>query len=175
MSRKEGETADFWQRLDYLRHLTAQAVRERYIVIYAAAGKRPVSAFIDTGDLPLPFVARDRTFWASFADAREAYYVTAFLNSDYVAASIRDFMNRGLFGPRDINLRAVDVPFPAFSEQIPDHCDLAYLALTLTKQATTLLRGMPTRTLGRMRSRLRESLDAETLAAIEVLVRRIAT
>lgn len=54
-ARKQGDDTKPWQRLNYLSRLTSQAKRERYLVIYAAAGKRPVAACIDSAKPQFPF------------------------------------------------------------------------------------------------------------------------
>lgn len=172
--RKKGDTTPLHQRLDYLHHLSDQAHMKRYLVLYTASGKRPVAAVIDTSELPLPIVARDKTYWASFSSRREADYVAAFLNSEYVAAEIHDWMTRGLFGPRDIHKRVLDVPWPLFAPG-KEHVELAVLSGRLAAEAHALLPSLPKMGVGRQRSWLRDRLDETRRARVEELVELISS
>jgi len=168
--RKKGDKASFHDRLDYLGQLSAQAEQKQYLTIYTAAGARPVACVIDREKLDLPFVARDRTFWSSFESAEEAYYVTAMLNSDYAAAQITDWMNRGLFGLRDINKRILDVPWPAFSKKEDLHVELARLARKLSDEAQKVAGALREKSAGRQRARVRQAIAGESSSRAEQLV-----
>jgi hypothetical protein len=172
--RKKGDKKPLHERLDYLHQLSAQAGMARYVVVYTAAAKRPVACVIDTQKERLPFVARDRTYWASFKRANEAHYVAAFLNSDYAAAAILDWMNKGLFGPRDINKRVLDVPWPRFDRKNSLHTDLAKASRALARNAAALRSKMPDMVSGLQRTWLRARLNSAKLKAIEELVKQIA-
>lgn len=169
-ARKKSESRTLWERLDHIGQLSAQALMRRFVVLYTASGKRPVACVIDTEALPLPFVARDKTYWASFAKASEAHFVCAFLNSDYVSAAILDWMTKGLLGPRDIHKRALDVPLPAFDSKEASHKELANLAKAFATHAASVLGDLPDQSLGRQRAWIRRQLDEEKLAHLEELV-----
>jgi SAM-dependent methyltransferase len=168
--RKDGDTSCLHKRLDYLGHLSAQGAREDHIVLYAAAGKRPVATVLKGNDLHLPFVARDRTYHASFASELEAYFVLAFLNSDHLASRISAWINRGLFGPRDINKRALDAAWPKFDATCQEHVELAELGRTLHCEAQGCLSEAPKLATGRLRTWVRGQLDKVRLGQLEALV-----
>jgi hypothetical protein len=173
--RREDETSSLSARLDHLHHLSAQAGRHRFIVLFASSGARPVSAVLDSHAFPLPFVARDKTYWASFADIREADFVSGFLNSDWVASRIEAWQTRGLFGTRDIHKRPLAVPWPTFEPGNADHSALATRSGRLRQAARDGLPDVPPGTVGRMRTQLRALLPQADLIAVEEFVARIST
>lgn len=173
--RKETDTTPLFQRLDHLGHLTAQSTQRRFILLYTSAASRPFAAVLDREGLNQPFVARDRTYWASFDSIEEADFVCAFLNSDFGAAKILDWMNRGLFGPRDINKRILDVAWPRFEPTSSTHLDLCHLSRGIADQATSLHSSLKSRTSGRRRRELRSLLDQADLGRLDALVERISS
>jgi hypothetical protein len=172
--RKKGDTTELWQRLDYMKHLSAQAGMGRYVVLYTASGSRTVACVVDTAELNIPFVARDKTYWASFHTQLEADYLVAFLNSDYAAAAVLDWMTRGLFGPRDIHKRVLDVPWPAYSAGDGQHQALASMGRRLSDEARVLLPEIPSGDVGRRRTWLRKNLTQNLLGGVEELVADIS-
>lgn len=174
VARKKGETSSLVERLDYLGQLSKQAGQLRWLVVFAASASRPFASVID-GSLGLPFVARDGTYWASFSTVEEASYVACFLNSDLVADSIRDWMNQGLFGPRHVHKRVLDVPFPLFDPSITEHARLATVGIELLDEATVLLKDLPSVEVGRRRSLLRSRLSAESMNELEALVLQLSS
>jgi hypothetical protein len=173
-ARKSVENASLSERLDYIRHLSAQEAQKRFVVIYTAAGSRPVAAVIDTQKLSLPFVARDRMFWGSFSSAAEAHFLAAMLNSDFAAGRILDWMNKGLFGPRDINKRVLDVPWPAFKDGNRDHVRLSTLAKLASSEARKAASSLPDKNAAWQRASVRRSISKETAAEIEKLVETLS-
>ena len=172
--RKPREKMPLHERLDYAGHLTAQVGRKRWCVIYTAAGKRPVAVAFDSTELELPFIARDRTFVGFFSSRYEASFLSAFLNSDFAAERIEDWINRGLFGLRDINKRVLDVPFPQFDLKSELHVSLAKIGIAISKEARSVGKEVPSISVGRKRAWIRNRFNQERLAAAEELVRTIA-
>lgn len=127
-ARKESEKTPLWQRLDHLSHLSAQAGRGRWMVLYTASGGRIVAGVLDTSALDRPFVARDKTYWCATDDEREAHYLCAFLNSEMANEMLSDFVTRGLLGKRDIHKRVLDLPWPEFNAANAEHTELAQLS-----------------------------------------------
>ena len=171
---EEGDKTSLSLRLDTFGHLSANGTQKRYVVVYTAAGKRPIAAVIDTMNLPFPFVARDRTFWGTTSRAAEAHYLAAFLNSDYAAEKIEAWINRGLFGLRDINKRILDVPWPLYDKTQPQHVELAGVASDLGREATKHLKSLPVKSAGTQRRWMREQLSAGKMNAANRLVRKIS-
>ncbi|MHB8892767.1 MAG: hypothetical protein ACYC65_12065, partial [Candidatus Limnocylindrales bacterium] len=172
--RKEGEVTPLHERLDYLGHLSAQAEQRRYVVLYTASGARPVAAILDRDAFDPPFVARDKTYWASFDSADEAKYVAAYLNSDYLANAIEAWMTRGLFGPRDVHKRALDVPWPEFDATDGQHQELVEMADRLSIQAAVAASAFGVGRVAAARDAIRTTLSVEDRGRLEELVLAIS-
>jgi hypothetical protein len=172
-ARKPSEQKPLWQRIDHLRQLSGQAGMKRYVTVYTASGSRTVAAVLDTQQCTFPYVARDKTYWMSTDDENEAHYLSAFLNSDYVAGRIQDFMTRGLMGPRDTHKRVLDVPWPSYDPANPLHEEVVDIARVLAVQAAAMAVN-PAARIGKARSQVRQSLTASTLGRLDELVRLIS-
>lgn len=156
-----------WERVEHLGHLSAQAKRSRWLVLYTSAGARPVAAVVDSTSTDFPFVVRDQTYWASFYLREEAHFVSALLNSDQSANKIRAFMTTGLFGPRHIHKRVLDVPIPLFDASNATHAEIAEIGRRLSDEAVN---ADPLLTVGRgARNRLRNALSTVDLVRLEDL------
>ena len=173
-TRRENDVTPLWIRLDQYNHFNAQGNRAQFIVLYTASGSRTVAGAVDIRRLPLPFVARDKTYWGSFSTREEADYLVALLNSDIAADQIRDWMTRGLFGPRDIHKRILDVPWARFDVRNGRHRHLAEVGARIREAADALLPHMPDRSTGARRTWLRGGLPADLLAEAEALVEAIS-
>jgi hypothetical protein len=173
-ARKEDEADSLHERLDYLHHLSSQALQKRFIVLFASSSERPFATAIDRTALPLPFVARDKTYWVSFEAWDEADFVTAFLNADWVSDRIKAWQTRGLFGARDVHKRPLSLDFPTFDAANADHTALAATSARLRQAAIAALPRMPDRAVGRQRVWLRAQLPAVDLAEVERLVQRVS-
>jgi hypothetical protein len=172
--RKDDETDSLHERLDYLHHLSSQAFQRRFIVLFASSSERPCATAIDRLVLPLPFVARDKTYWASFETWNEADFVAAFLNADWVSDRIGAWQTRGLFGARDVHKRPLSVDFPTFDAANADHTTLSATSSRLRRLATAALPAMPDMAVGRQRAWLRAQLPAGDLAEVEQLVQKVS-
>lgn len=173
-ARKPSETSQLSARLNNLGHLSAQRAMRRFVVVYIAAGNRPIAGVIDQTQMPLPFVARDGTYWASTDDEREAHFLSAFLNSEHAANAIRDWMTLGLFGPRHIHKRVLDVPWPLFDPAEPTHLDVAELGRVIHEQARQSIELLPAGRSGWQRLWLRAHLPQDKLASVEALVSSVS-
>jgi len=176
-ARKKGDTTPLSDRLDYLGQFRAQSEQRRFVVLYTASAGRPYATVLDRDKLPLPFVARDKTYWASFRTAKEAHFLAAFLNSEFVAGAIADWMTTGLLGPRDIHTRPLDVPWPRFDPRDEMHERLVDISKGLSTIARTQLEGGTLRpaSIGRARVWLRNRLPSDDLEAVEVLVAHLSS
>lgn len=172
--RKKGDRTPLWERIDHLGQFSGQSQRDRYLVIYTAAAKRPVACVVDTQALDLPLIVRDRTYWMSTRLRAEADFVAAFLNSTYAADRILDWMNRGLFGPRDINKRVLDVPWPEFDPEDSEHVQLAKIGRRLAAQAEAAETKVDEKTTARRRRAIRERLSEDLALEVEEHVARIS-
>jgi hypothetical protein len=173
--RKADDDTPLHRRLDHLKQFSAQAHMRRHVVLYTAQGNRPVACYLDRHQHDLPFVARDQTYWTSFGEPEPALFLVAFLNSEFVVNAIRDWMTRGLFGPRHIHKRVLDVPWPAFQPENDRHVALVETARGLRDAAVNLATDLPKMSGGRQRTWLRDHLDVGGVAKVEQLVGAISS
>lgn len=122
---KDSHTLLEW--LDYSGKLTAQAPRQRHLVLYNAAGTNVSATYCDREALELSLVVEHKLYWAAFDDPSEAYFLTAVLNSAGANEAIKPFQSTGLLGERDIEKKLLDLPIPRFDSSKPTHRKLASL------------------------------------------------
>lgn len=131
--------------VDYQGKLTGQTIA-RYAVLYPASGTHVAACMIDTQELP-PFLVSGQSIHPSgfVADAKtyiyrtdskqEALYLVGILNSTIVNQTIKETQSRGLFGPRDIHKRPLNIPFPRFNPKDKAHARLVELTQSAIAEA----------------------------------------
>lgn len=153
--------------LDYSGKLTKQDFNLQYIVLYTTSGKDACSVVVNRADHDLPFAVDHKTYMHSCKSVQEARYLSAFLNSDYPNAVIKDFQSRGLFGPRDIHKTILDVALPKFDPMNTAHTAIADLGKICHTKATAYMNkenpeaNLSAHALGRHRLAIRKHLAAE--------------
>lgn len=162
------------QHLNWQKGLTSQNLSQRYIVIYTASAKDANTTIVDRMQLDLPFVADCKTYWFSTDNLQEAYYLAGFLNSNYANLAIKAFQTTGLFGPRDIHKRILDVPLTSFSQTNPQHIALAQIAQDCIDKISQKIQEIGTHAyqVGKLRSDIRKQLTPD-LAKIDTIVKRL--
>jgi hypothetical protein len=90
---------------------------------------------------------------------------------------MKPFQSSGLFGPRDVHRKILDIPLPEYDPANTDHQALAALGAKAAAKAAQWVRdagvrNLSGRDLGRVRSQLRQHLAGE-LAAIDHVLARI--
>jgi len=173
------------QRLDYHRELTKQNPRVPYRVIYAKSGTHVCACVLErsaikfaVGEQTVPatgFVADHVTYVYEATNKSEASYLTAILNSSVVDSLIKPVQSRGLWGPRDIHKKVLDLPIPQFDRWRDSHRRLARLGQTCARKVANWLasEGSQTRLpIGRLRSKIRDLLQKE-LSEIDSLVKEL--
>ena len=182
---KKAETLTAVERLDYHRGIAAQSPQTRYRVLYPTSATYLCASLVEQNPAkPIAFPAgpqeiRARGFLADTVtycmemDIREeALYVMAILNSPTIDEVIKPMQAGGLWGPRHIHKKPLEFPIPRFDDSKQDHRELAELAQNCSTQVAEWLQsGGPgeTRSIGRIRSMVRELLREE-LKAIDELV-----
>jgi antitoxin component of RelBE/YafQ-DinJ toxin-antitoxin module len=166
---------------DYLNwhsKLTEQNLNAKYLVLYNSSAKDANAMIVDRTKIDFEFIVESKAYVFYTDNINEANYLTAFLNSSIPNLLIKDFQTRGLFGPRDIHKKILDVYFPAFNENNSNHLKLAELgSICHTKADVFLQSNLPEKKLtsfhlGRLRLEIKEHL-AEELALIDGLVKKI--
>jgi len=123
-------------RLNYNNLIEFQRPSNRYVVLYNATGKDITSCVIDKDDLsafringailnPKGFIADVKTWVFETNSQKEAYYLSAILNSTLLNRLIKPFQPRGLYGARAIHRRPLEFPIPKFDENNDIHVKIA--------------------------------------------------
>lgn len=98
-----------------------------YLVLYTASAKDANALVFDRQSLDLEFFVECKTYVYFTDNKQEADYLAAILNSSIPNKQIKDFQTRGLFGPRDIHKKILDVYFPEFNAHNKFHLQLSEL------------------------------------------------
>lgn len=164
--------------LDWQRKLTGQPVDARWAVLYTASGSDASAVVVDVQRGGLRLLADHKTYITFVNGPEEANFLACYLNSNYVNKAIKQFQSRGLFGPRDIHKKILEVSWPEFSRSQPSHRRLAALGQRAAQQVQGVLGTqqdleLDPRTLGRLRASIRREL-ADVMGQIDVLVEAIS-
>ena len=147
--------------------------------MYTASGTDASAVATEVGGGSLRLLADHKTYIAFVASEEEAHFVACYLNCGYINRAIKEFQSRGLFGPRDVRKKILELSWPDFSPNRPSHRRL----VTLGRSAAHAVQGilgsqqdleLDPRTLGRLRSSIRKAL-AVLMGQIDTLVEAIST
>jgi hypothetical protein len=159
--------------LNWADKLTLQAMDKKYVVIYTASAKDANAVVIKREDIDLPFIVESKAYWHATNNLREAYYLTGFLNSNYANKAIKAFQTTGLFGPRDIHKRILDVPLPKYDSEESAHVEIAEKAMECHKFVHGIVdKKVGGHNVGLLRSEIRAML-AKELDIIDTFLRKI--
>ncbi|MBI3670007.1 MAG: SAM-dependent DNA methyltransferase [Acidobacteria bacterium] len=192
-TRKRKEKAgrmDIYQRLDLQRGLTGQDPKAKFVVLYpmsatylcAAAVAKKMSAF-EVGEqriLPGGFVADYVNFYFETNDHDEAQYVTAILNAPLIDSMLKPLQARGLWGPRHICKKVLELPIPEFRESNRKHTRLVEVGQECQTKVAEMISPLgqlfkdirPAHAIGRARTAVRQALKEE-LAEIDSIVKEV--
>ncbi|MBV5297052.1 MAG: N-6 DNA methylase [Rhodoferax sp.] len=165
--------------LDWQKKLTTQPVDAKWVVMYTASASDACACVWDVVSLSQRFMV-DYTLYVSFTQTEpEARFVEAFLNSAYANKRIKAFQARGLFGPRHVSKKILDIPWPEFDGTRPSHRRLVALAREAAQAVQGILGHsqdleLDPSTLGRLRSSIRRELKP-LMDQIDALVESIST
>ena len=165
--------------LDWQRKLTSQPLNPSWAVLYTASASDASACVIDFSAQSQKFLAETTTYIAFVKTEEEARYVECYLNSGYTNGKIKEFQARGLFGPRHVHKKILELPWPVFSRNQPSHRRLAALGQQAAQQVQKILGTeqdleLDPRTLGRLRSSIRKAL-APVMGQIDQWVEAIST
>jgi len=147
--KAERSTAVEW--LNYRNKLVNQNPNIRFKVLYLTSGtylaacivdleKEELKVCFDGVEVPLNgFIADTKTYCFETDEEKEAYYLVSVLNAPIVDNLIKGMQSRGLFGPRDIHKKVLDLPIPRFDPNNPTHMGLSDLGKKCKKKADELL------------------------------------
>lgn len=182
--KKDRMTAIEW--LDY-RHKLRLQTDFKYKVVYPVSATYLCSAVIDKEKIEKKigsqklvlssFVTDYKMFYFDTDDKNEAFYLTALLKSNTIDILIKPMQSRGLWGPRDICKKVLELPIPVYKENKSDHKKLAQLGIDCTDKVKNILMEIDPKDItqgkiGRLRNQVRERLSDE-LKEIDGIVKRV--
>jgi hypothetical protein len=165
--------------LNWQNKLTDQPVDAKWAVMYTASATDASACVLDVTSFKQRFMV-DYTMYVSFTKTEdEARFIEAFLNSGYANHRIKEFQARGLFGPRHVSKKILDIPWPEFSFNQPSHRRLIEMGHRAAQAVQGILGAkqnleLDPRTLGRLRSSIRRELGG-LMSQIDALVESIST
>ena len=179
---EKAERMDVEEWLDYRKKLSSQR-RAEYKVLYPTSATYLCSCVLE--DKPIGFevegqevetrgfLADIEEFYYEAANREEAYYLAAVLNSPIVDELLKPMQSRGLWGPRHIHKKVLEIPIPQYDPSHESHRALSKLGEQCTRKVEQLLpQYSESRSIGHTRRLIKAELKAE-LTRIDELTRQI--
>jgi len=171
--------------LDYRKKLTIQNPKTKYRIIYNTSGtyltacvvkNEPIKYEVNGQEIKLQgFVADTKTYFAQMDSADEVFYLAAVFNAPIIDKLIKPMQSRGLWGPRDIHKKVLELSIPKFDDKNAVHCQLVEFGKKCTAKVKKWQEGGGAgkiKSIGRLRGMVRNILRDE-LKEIDRLVRVI--
>ncbi len=181
----EAERMTTIERLDYHRELRAQNPQTEYRVIYNTSGTFLTAAVVENESIEFEisgqeikangFLADYVTYYLETSNQSEGSYLSAIFNAPKIDALIKPMQARGLWGPRHICKKVLELPIPQFDAENSTHQRLVELGDECSaKVAQWLASGGAgdIKSIGKLRGMVREMLKDE-LKEIDALVERV--
>jgi len=121
--RRPASTRSLLDQVDYMHKLGQQFPTPDIRVVYTASGNNLAAAIL----IDRRAVVEHALYWARALSMEEAHYLSAVLNSQVVADSVRPLQSTGAFGPRHFDKYVWRLPIPLFDPEDSLHTDLAAL------------------------------------------------
>ena len=175
-AKKQKSSMTDW--LDWQRKLTGQPVDAKWAVMYTASASDASACVLDVSASTPHFLAESTCYIAFVKSNEEARFLECYLNSGYANGKIKEFQARGLFGPRHVHKKILELPWPDFSLNSPSHRRLVALGRSAALAVQGILGSqqdleLDPRTLGRLRSSIRNALT-DVMGQIDALVESIS-
>ncbi len=171
--------------LDYRKKLTTQNPLAKYRVIYNTSGTFLTAAVVENDPIQFEidgqrvlakgYVADTMTYSCELNTLDEALFLCALLNAPVIDKLIKPMQSRGLWGPRHIHKKVLELPIPQFSVENVAHYRLAELGKECSAKVEQWLNAGGTgniKSVGKLRSMVRKTLQKE-LQEIDALVEKI--
>ena len=177
-SKTEKSGNIYIDRLNFYNKLTDQNLNIRYLVLYTASAKDAHALVVDRTLLDLEFFVESTTYVYYSDNILEAYYLATILNSSIPNRQIKDFQAKGLFGPRHVHKKILDVYFPEFNNHNKLHLQLSDLGKLCAEKAKAFVENNPPQnnlsahSLGKLRVEIKKHLSKE-LGEIDKIVEKI--
>jgi len=179
----KAEKMDIYQRLDRYKGITWQNRLAKYKVLYPASAtylcacvveNKPVSFEVEGQSMETQgFVVESKAYYYDTDEEEEAHYLAGVLNSPIIDKRIKDMQSRGLWGPRDIHKKVLEIPIPQYDPSHENHRSLSQLGERCTQKVEQLLpRLTESRSIGHTRRLIRAELK-EQLEQIDKITKEI--
>jgi hypothetical protein len=180
---EKAERMDIYQRLDRYKGITGQNRLAQYKVLYPTSATYLCSCVVENKPISFElegqtvkakeFVVDYKSYYYDTNDRQEAYYLVAILNSPTVDELLKPMQSRGLWGPRDICKKVLEIPIPQYNSADENHQALSQLGEQCTQKVEQLLpRLTKSRSIGHTRRLVKAELEEE-LEQIDALVNQI--
>lgn len=176
--RLRGEKAERVSAIEWLNYrnkITNQTPSKRFKVLYLTSGTHLASCLVnletelktsidDTEIQMNGYVADTKTYYYETENKKEAQYLVAVLNSEIVDDLIKGMQSRGLWGPRDIHKKVLELPIPKFNPKNPIHRELSEIAKRCKTKADKILPLLAEKynSIGLIRKKIKNELKDET-------------
>lgn len=165
-------------RVDFHKGLSSQNLNAPYLVLYNSSAKDANAVVISRKDFNLELIVESKTYVYYTSSIEEANYICSILNSETPNELMKDFQTRGLFGPRDIHKKILDIYFPKYNSGSKTHRHLAELGTIAHNKAKIFLenkeieKNLTPILLGKLRLEIKQHLSTE-MDEIDILVKKI--
>jgi len=179
---EKAKSMNVYEWLDYRRKLSSQK-GAKYKVLYPTSATHLCACVVEDKPITLEvegqevetrgFLADIEEFYYDTDNREEAYYLAALLNSPLVDELLKPMQSRGLWGPRHIHKKVLEIPIPQYNSSDENHQALSQLSEQCTHKVEQLLPQLAkSRSIGHTRRVIRSQLKQE-LEQIDALVKRI--
>ena len=175
---EKNKNVTFIDCINWQQKLTKQNLEAQYLVLYNSSAKDANATIVERKKLDLEFIVENTTYVLYTTTLREAYYLTAILNSTTPNLMMKDFQARGLFGARHVHKKILDIYYPKFDEKDSTHLRIAELSKAAHETVSTFLKTInPDKKvegihLGKIRLDIKSHLSKE-MKEIDKLVKQI--
>ena len=168
-ARKQG----LYERVNYQNELMSQDPIQKFLSLYNSSGTN-LSAALITHEQFKDALYVDSTLFKYYPKSlQEGSYLTGIMNSEFIDDAIKPFQARGLLGPRHIQKKVLEIPFPKFNGNDSLHAEIAAVTGQAEKKAHKFVtNNVLSKSLGRARNQVREAV-ADELKELDKLVRRL--
>lgn len=159
--------------LNWQNKLTLQDLEKKYLVIYTASAKDASAVVVNRSEQDLTVIIESISYWYATDNYKEACYLACFINSNYANKTIKAFQALGLFGPRHIHKKILDVPLPIYDKENENHLALAELGKICEQKTESILqKTKDDYNVGALRMVVRDVLKRE-LEEIDALLKKV--
>ena len=173
-----------YERINKFKGIISQNHSIRFKVLYLTSGTHLAACVIDNENenfninlngieiILNGFIADTKTYYFETINENEAYYLTGILNAPIVDNLIKDMQSKGLFGPRDIHKKVLELPIPKFNQKNSDHQKITKLSKKCEEEAKKLLPTLITKykSIASIRNKIREYISDELEQISEIVI-----